>query len=93
MSKRKPDQKETISFRIESGKIHVLDNIAKTMDRDRSYILNEAIDQYLAIYQWQIGHIHEGLQQARQGNLTPHEEVVKKWEMKLARALDATRRE
>jgi len=33
----------TISFRIASEKVAQLDAIAKAMDRDRSYLLNEAV--------------------------------------------------
>ena len=37
----------TISFRIDPQKVDELDGIAKSMDRDRSYLLNEAVDIYL----------------------------------------------
>jgi len=38
----------TISFRIDSEKVAELDQIAKNMDRDRSYLLNEAVERYLS---------------------------------------------
>jgi len=37
----------TVSFRIAEDKVAALDAIAKTMDRDRSYLLNEAVENYL----------------------------------------------
>ena len=88
MAKNQPGQKETIAFRIETGKKQALDEIAGAVDRDRSYIINEALDQYLAIHQWQTAHIEEGLRQARDGKLKTHEDIVRKWETKLASALD-----
>jgi predicted transcriptional regulator len=39
--------KETISFRIEAESVAV-DELAAALDRDRSAIINEAIDSYLA---------------------------------------------
>jgi predicted transcriptional regulator len=36
-----------ISFRIAPEKVDQLDQIAKAMDRDRSYLLNEAVENYL----------------------------------------------
>lgn len=43
--------KETITFRVDSEKKEVLDAIAAGMDRDRSYILNEALNVYLETHQ------------------------------------------
>jgi len=37
-----------ISFRITTEKVAELDQIAKTKDRDRSYLLNEAVETYLS---------------------------------------------
>jgi RHH-type rel operon transcriptional repressor/antitoxin RelB len=56
--------RETISFRLESEKKEALDAVASKLDRDRSYIINEAIEAYLEIHRWQLDHIREGLRQA-----------------------------
>ena len=44
-----------------------MDIIAAGIDRDRSYVLNEAIDNYLGVHRWQVAHIKEGLRQADAG--------------------------
>ncbi len=59
--------KETITFRTEDKKRIALDEVAEALDRDRSFVLNQAIDNYLDIYNWQVGHIREGRRQARKG--------------------------
>jgi len=59
--------KETITFRTEAKKRIALDEVAEALDRDRSFVLNQAIDNYLDIYQWQVGHIRQGRRQARKG--------------------------
>lgn len=66
-----------VSFRAESSKIESLDSIADALDRDRSYVLNEAISAYLELYQWQMKHIKEGLRQADAGEFATEEEVAK----------------
>jgi len=66
-----------ISFRADASKIESLDTIAAALDRDRSHVLNEAITAYLELYQWQIGHIKEGLRQAEAGEFAKEEEVAK----------------
>ena len=57
--------RETISFRLESEKREALDAVAAALDRDRSYVINEAIEAYLDVHRWQTDHIRQGLRQAR----------------------------
>jgi len=69
--------KTTITFRLDAGKREALDAIAEVADRDRSYVLNEAIDAYLDAHQWQIEHIKKGLRQAQAGQFASEKEVAK----------------
>ena len=68
--------RETISFRVTTEKKEALDAIARTQDRDRTYVLNEAIDAYLDVHQWQIEHIQEGIRQADAGEFASDTEVA-----------------
>src|SRR5580658_308379 len=65
----------TISFRIAPEKIAQLDLIAKAMDRDRSYLLNEAVENYLSEQQRFAAMVEEGLEASRKGQLIDHEDV------------------
>jgi predicted transcriptional regulator len=56
--------KSTITFRLDTEKKDALDAVAASADRDRSYIINEAITTYLDAHTWQIEHIKKGLRQA-----------------------------
>ncbi|WP_238360814.1 CopG family ribbon-helix-helix protein [Iningainema tapete] len=67
--------KENITFRLESEKRVILDTIAAGLDRDRTYVLNEAIDLYLEVYQWQIAEIEAGVAEADAGDYATDEEV------------------
>ena len=67
---------KTVSFRADSRKVEELDRLAEAQDRDRSYLLNEAIDYYLDLQQYHIQSIREGIRDADAGNLVPHEEVI-----------------
>ncbi|MGM3306343.1 CopG family ribbon-helix-helix protein [Anabaena sp. WFMT] len=67
--------KENITFRIDSNKKAALDALAKGINRDRSYILNEAVAAYLEIYQWQIEEIQKGIAEADAGDFASDEEV------------------
>lgn len=67
--------KETISFRMDTEKREALDGVASALDRDRTYVLNEAIDAYLDVHQWQMEHIRRGLQQADAGEFSTDAEM------------------
>jgi predicted transcriptional regulator len=64
MSMQSTRAREGITVRLDPEKRHRLDALAQALDRDRSYVVNEAIDAYLAVHDWQILHVAEGLRQA-----------------------------
>lgn len=68
-------EKDTVTFRIEANKKKALDTIAESLDRDRSYVINEAIRSYIELYDWQVSHIKEGLRQADAGEFASPKEV------------------
>ncbi len=68
--------KSTISFRIDTRLKEALDAVADDMDRDRSYVLNEAVAAYLDAHSWQIDHIKEGLRQADAGEFATDAEIA-----------------
>ncbi len=57
--------KENVSFRLDISKKAALDALAAGMVSDRSYVLNEAIDLYLGMHQWQIEEIQQGIAEAQ----------------------------
>ena len=75
-------EKQTVSFRLDSDKVDALDGLAKALDRDRTYLLNEAVAAYLDVQQWQIGHIQASIKQAGSGQRISPQEVKRmagKW--------------
>lgn len=70
-------EKQTITIRVDSATKQALDAIAAEMDRDRSYILNEAITAYLEVHRWHLDHISEGLRQAKAGKFASEKEVAR----------------
>lgn len=67
---------ETITFSLDAEKRKAIDEIALLLERERSDILNDAIDAYLQVQQWQLEHIKEGLRQADAGEFATEEEVA-----------------
>jgi predicted transcriptional regulator len=84
----------TISFRIAPEKVAQLDQIAKAMDRDRSYLLNEAVESYLSEQRRFAAMVEEGLEASRKGELIDDEEVgrmIESWNRNEMREQDAER--
>jgi predicted transcriptional regulator len=70
-------KKQLISFQIDSDKVDALDALAKALDRDRTYLLNEAVGAYIDFQQWQLEHIKASIKQADEGLLIDHRDVKK----------------
>jgi predicted transcriptional regulator len=76
-----------VSFRIEPEKVAELDKLAKAMDRDRTYVINEALVGYISEQQRFVALVEEGLEASRNGSVIDDEEVGKLldvWEHKNA---------
>ncbi len=60
-----------------------LEKLADAMDRSKSYLASEAIEEYLEIHEWQIQAITQGIAAVDQGETTSFEEIKKHWEKKV----------
>jgi RHH-type rel operon transcriptional repressor/antitoxin RelB len=68
--------KEAVTIRIEAEKRAAVDSVARALQRDRSFVINAAIDAYLTTHRWHAEHIEEGLRQAEAGEFASEEEVA-----------------
>lgn len=68
-------EKETVTFRLDASKKNALDALAAALDRDRSYVLNQAVGSFLEVNEWQIEHIKEGVRQADAGEFATAAQV------------------
>ena len=67
--------KNTLTVRVEPSLRDTLDSIAESLDRDRSYVVNEALQAYVDVYSWQVAHIRQGLAEADAGIFVSPAEV------------------
>ncbi len=68
-------EKSNVTVRLEADKIALLDQIAKVDDRDRSYLIKVAVDQYLAQHLWRIEEIKKAIAEADAGEFASEDEV------------------
>ena len=65
----------SISFRTGKAKIDRLDQLAKQQRRDRTQLIEEAIEQYLELERLHLARIDEGIADANHGEFATEEEV------------------
>jgi predicted transcriptional regulator len=66
-----------ISVRVPIAIADRLEHLSKTVERSKSYLAAEAIEEYLDIHEWQVQAIRAGLQEIEQGMVVDFEEVKK----------------
>jgi predicted transcriptional regulator len=69
--------KETMTIRIDPAIREDLDAIASAADRDRTWVVNQALAAYLETYRWQLEHIRQGLREAEAGRFASPAAVKK----------------
>ncbi len=67
---------QTVTFRTQSEKVKDLDSLAAAQQRDRTFVLNEAIDCYLSLQKHHRQLIEDGLADEQAGRLSSHDKVV-----------------
>ncbi len=77
----------SLTVRVKPDTRDRLDNLARITRRSKSYVIEEALEQYLAVNEWQIQGINEALGEADSPGAVfeEHDAVQAKWEAKVAR--------
>ncbi|MEZ2218909.1 CopG family ribbon-helix-helix protein [Rhizobium sp. RCC_161_2] len=65
------------TVRVSDETARKLDQIAEKLDRSRSYMAAQAIEDYVAREEWQIAEIEAGLAEANRGEFASDDEVAK----------------
>jgi predicted transcriptional regulator len=60
---------------MDDDKLAFLDQLAKSQDRDRSYLINQAVESYLDVRRWHIEQIEKAVADADSGKFAAPEEV------------------
>lgn len=65
-----------VTVRMPVERREALDTLARTLHRDRSYLVNEAVAQYIEAQKGWAAHLREGLRQADAGEIATPAEVT-----------------
>jgi RHH-type rel operon transcriptional repressor/antitoxin RelB len=75
-------ESSVLTLRLDAKLKKQLDRLSKAMDRSRSLVAAQAIQEFVTLNEWQIGEIKKALVEADRGEFASDEEVqqtVKRW--------------
>lgn len=67
---------KTITFRLPEEKLQELDSVAEVQKRDRSFVINEAVSQYLSLHEYHRELIKTGLREDDAGSVVEHDALM-----------------
>jgi predicted transcriptional regulator len=68
-------KKVNVTCRLDSDAVAFLDELGAQIDRDRSYLIKDAISRYINLHRWQIEEINKGIAEADRGEFATDEQV------------------
>ena len=76
----------SLTLRVSPDTRSRLDNIARITRRSRSYVIEEALDQYLDLNEWQVKGVLDAIVEADapDADFTDHDDVVAAWKARHA---------
>ncbi|ADH86504.1 CopG family ribbon-helix-helix protein [Desulfurivibrio alkaliphilus] len=77
----------SVSVRVKAATKTRLEALATATRRSKSYVIEEALEQYLDVNEWQIEGILKAIAEADTAGAVfiDHDEVLARWEAKVAR--------
>ena len=77
------------SFRLDDDLAGQLETLATSMDRPKSWLIEQAVRSYVHEQSWQVQAIQDAVDELDGGQvpLVPHEDVMKRMEQKLTAKL------
>jgi len=75
---------ESVTVRVKSSTKARLETLARGIRRSKSYVMEEALEQYLDINEWQIAGIADALRRADDPDavFVEHSDVARRWGIK-----------
>jgi predicted transcriptional regulator len=68
-------KKVNVTCRLDSQAVAFLDTLGKNVDRDRSYLIKDAVNRYIQMHRWQIVEIEKAIAEADGGDFASEAEV------------------
>jgi predicted transcriptional regulator len=68
-------EKINVTCRLSADDVEFLDELADSMERDRSYLIKKAVAEYIELHRWQMEETRRALAEADAGDFASDKEV------------------
>jgi len=68
-------ERVNVTCRLAVEDVQFLDTLAGAMERDRSYLIKQAVAEYIALHRWQIEEIDKAIAEADAGQFATDDDV------------------
>jgi len=82
MNVANPEENESVSFRLKKQIKNDLDVLSEATGKSQTFIVEEALQEYIDLNMRHINAINKGIQQANEGKLLSTKEVLERLEKK-----------
>jgi len=82
------EPRNQVSFKIPVSTKNRIEQLAVATRRTKTFVIEEAIDQYLALNEWQLKSIQDALRDLEEGKVISQETMIEHWEGKIAGTVD-----
>lgn len=75
--------KVSVTCKLDSDDVAFLDKLAESSDRDRSYLIRQAVGEFIALNKWQLEEVEQAIAEADRGEFLTDEqfrEEVRSWD-------------
>lgn len=80
MNRKKPPatgMTAAFTIRLDEETLAALDRLAEATERSRNWLVARAVQDYVALNEWQVGRIEEGIQAADAGDFSSDEDIAR----------------
>ena len=70
-------EKISVTVRLDQDTVAFLDKLAEFEDRDRSYMIKQAVANFVRLHRWQIEEVRKAVKEAESGLFATDKEVAK----------------
>jgi len=67
------------TIRMENNMMDRIDSMAKTMNRSRTWVINQAIQRFLSYEEWFVHEVSAGIEEAKNGELASDKQVAERF--------------
>ncbi len=76
------EPRDQVSFKIPASTKNRIEQLAEATGRTKTFVIEEAINQYILRNEWQIQSIRKGQRDLEEGKVVPQEKMLEYWERK-----------